>query len=161
MADRSREAWVNDMTRSPKIEGNLEISTSRDGIFIGGDADALRSLARLLVWLADVDQESLSTQPDGERYHVHLHTRDAPGFNSLTPFSSETELCRLDAKGTGDFPERYRALGNGRGRKVKKAARKARTAKASQKKSKRVVHKRRAEKGAGKESIAGKKTGHR
>jgi hypothetical protein len=39
---------------------------------------------------------------------VHLHTRDAEGFNSLTPFSSETELCRLDAKGTGDFPEKYR-----------------------------------------------------
>jgi len=68
----------------------------------------LRSLAELLTWLADVDQASLSAQPDGERCHVHLHATDAEGFNSLTRFSSETEVCRLDAKGTGDFPDHYR-----------------------------------------------------
>jgi hypothetical protein len=99
--------WVNDMTGSPRIEGNLEISKNRDGIFIGGDPDAFRSLAGLLIWMASVDQESLAGQPDGTRFHVHLHTRDAVGFNSLTPFSCETELRRLDAKGTGEFPEKY------------------------------------------------------
>jgi hypothetical protein len=110
LANRIRIRWVNDMTAAPKIEGSLEISKHRTGIFIGGDPEALCSLARLLIWLADVDQNSLSGQPDGERCHVHLHTRDAKGFTSLTAFSSETELCRLDAKGTGAFPEKYRGL---------------------------------------------------
>lgn len=110
MADCSRIGWVNDMTGSPRIEGTLEISKRRTGVFIGGDPDALCSLGRLLIWLGNVDQEALSAQPDGERCHVHLHTRDAEGFNSLTPFSSETELCRLDAKGSGEFPKRYRRL---------------------------------------------------
>lgn len=108
MSKRDDVGWINDTIGSPKIEGNLEISVSRAGVFVGGDPDGLRSLARLLNWLANVDQELLLTQPDGERCHVHLHARDAEGFNSLTPFSVETEVCRLDAKGTGDFPERYR-----------------------------------------------------
>ena len=110
MANRTCAGWVNDMTGSPRIEGTLEICRSQSGIFIGGDPDALRTLARLLTWLANIDQESLASMPDGERCHVHLHTRDAEGFNSLTPFSEETELCRLDAKGSGEFPERNRAL---------------------------------------------------
>ena len=110
MADSIDIGWMNDMTGSPNIEGSLEISKCRTGIFIGGDPAALRSLAKLLTWLANIDQESLSAQPDGERCHVHLHARDAEGFNSLTPFSIETELCRLDAKGTGEFPEEYREL---------------------------------------------------
>jgi hypothetical protein len=112
VTDRNRVGWVNNMCDCPKIAGKLEISTSRAGVFLGGDPDGLRSLAQLLIWLANVDQETLAGQPDGERCHVHLHTRDAPGFNSLTPFSVETELCRLDAKGTGDLPERYRASKN-------------------------------------------------
>ena len=101
-------AWVNDMRHHPRIEGNLEISSHKQGVFIGGDPKGLRSLARLLTWLADIDQESLSAQPEGERYHMHLHANDAEGFNSLTRFSNETEVCRLDAKGTAEFPEYYR-----------------------------------------------------
>jgi hypothetical protein len=108
MAKRDTVGWVNDMRGHPRIEGNLEISRSGTGIFIGGDPDALRSLAKLLDWVADVDQDSLRLQPVGERFHVHLRARDAPGFNSLTPFSCETEICRLDAKVTGELPERYR-----------------------------------------------------
>jgi hypothetical protein len=110
LTDKNCVGWIDDYADSPKIEGNLEISKTRAGIFIGGDPKALRSLARLLTWLANVDQEALSRQPDGERCHVHLHARDAEGFNSLTPFSSETEVCRLDAKGTGEFPKRYLRL---------------------------------------------------
>jgi hypothetical protein len=106
--------WVNDTTGSPRIEGTLEISRSEAGIFIGGDPDGLRSLARLLTWLASIDQNSLSNIPDGERYHVHLHVGDAKGFNSLTQSSQETELCRLDAKGTGDFPAKHKQLGSQR-----------------------------------------------
>jgi len=101
------------MIGRPRIEGSLEISKSRNSIFIGGDPIALRSLAKLLIWLADVDQGSLSSQPSGERCHVHLHASGPEGFNSLTPFSSETEVCRLDAKGTGEFPEKYCRLNRG------------------------------------------------
>jgi hypothetical protein len=108
MSERDNEVWVNSFAGFPKIEGNLEISRSSDGIFIGGDPAALRSLARLLVWLAGVDQESIPSQPDGERYHVHLQANGPKGCNSLTPFSLETEVCRLDSKGTGELPERYK-----------------------------------------------------
>jgi hypothetical protein len=93
---------------SPAIEGLLEVSKRRSGVFIGSDPAALRSLARLLTWLADVNQETLPNMPDGERCHVHLHAGKPAPWNSLTPISAETELCRLDAKGTGDLPERYR-----------------------------------------------------
>ena len=94
---------------SPGIEGTLEISICDEGILIAGDPDGLRSLARLLTWLADVDQESLPTMPNGERCHVHLHAGEpVESFNSLTAFSEQTELCRLDAKGTGEFPPKYR-----------------------------------------------------
>jgi len=113
MAKRSPAIWNNKMISPPRIEGNLEVSKRKTDIFIGGDPEGLRSFARLLMWLADIDQELLSSQPDGERCHVHLHTKDAEGFNSLTPFSSETEVCRLDAKGTGEFPKEYRRLGKG------------------------------------------------
>ncbi len=93
--------------KSPGIEGNLEISSNPDGIFIGGDPDGLRSLAKLLCWIADFDQEK-SPFPDGDRHHVHLHRYVSEEFTgSLKQFSEETELCRLDAKGSGDFPEKY------------------------------------------------------
>jgi hypothetical protein len=102
------EVWVNDYTTSPRIKGWLEISTSRNGAFIGGDPDGLRSLAKLLTWLADVDQEAIAGMPDGERCHVHLHAHEpVESFNSLTCFSLETEVCRLDAKGTHSFPRKY------------------------------------------------------
>lgn len=94
--------------RSPTIKGNIEISKRRSGVFIGGDPEGLRSLAKLLNWLADIDQECDDGIPVGERRHVHLHACDAvDSFNSLTPTSVETEIGRLDAKGTGSFPNRY------------------------------------------------------
>lgn len=109
MSNPRSRGWVNDTTGRPHITGRLEISKNRLGIFIGGDPDGLRSFAKVLTWLANVNQEAMSRQPIGERCHIHLHANDAPGFSSLTPFSCETELCRLDAKGTGEFPERYRS----------------------------------------------------
>lgn len=95
---------------SPAMEGNLEISKERRGIFIGGDPEGLRSLGRLLIWLADVDQELVPGMPDGERYHVRLWAKDPARIGSLTPFSQDTEVCRLDAKGMGRFPTRYRGI---------------------------------------------------
>jgi hypothetical protein len=84
------------------IKGTLEISKGRLGVFIGGDPNGLRSLAKLLMFLADVDQESHPSMPDGEREHTHLYSGQ-----HLTQFSLTTEICRLDAKGTGEFPARY------------------------------------------------------
>ncbi|MFO0898915.1 MAG: hypothetical protein U0836_15935 [Pirellulales bacterium] len=92
-----------------RIQGNLEISKGRGCVLIGGDPKGLRSLARLLLWLADVDQESHPTMPYGEREHVHLYPqRTGAPHESMTRFSVVTELCRLDAKGTGEFPAKYR-----------------------------------------------------
>lgn len=106
---------------SPGINGNLEISKHRTGVFIGGDPAGLRSLAKLLIWLASADQEKHPTMPDGEREHVHLYARDsAESYFQLTQFSVLTELCRLDAKGTGEFPERYSKLGRARVKTIKR-----------------------------------------
>jgi hypothetical protein len=111
VTDQDDAVWVNDTCGRPQIKGLLEISRNEEGIFIGGDPNGLRSLAQVLLWLADVDQNA-RPMPDGERCHVHLHAKDAEGFNSLSPFSEETQLCRLDAKGTGALPPRYRKSGN-------------------------------------------------
>lgn len=92
--------------RCPNVKGSLEISKRRGSILIAGDPDGLRSLAKLLNWLADVDQNAHPTMPDGEREHTHLYADSL--YANLTPFSATTELCRLDAKGTGEFPEKYR-----------------------------------------------------
>jgi hypothetical protein len=91
-------------TPSPKIKGNVEISKGRNGVLISGDPQGLRSLASLLNWLADVDQEAHPNMPDGEREHIHLYNGPPP-LNQLTPHSVATEICRLDAKGTGEFPK--------------------------------------------------------
>ena len=88
------------------IKGSLEISRRRKGVFIGGDPDGLRSLAKILIWLADVDQESHPNMPNGAREHTNLCCE--PPYNHLTRFSVPTELCRLDAKGTGELPDYYR-----------------------------------------------------
>ena len=87
----------------PNIEGHIEISHDDNGIFIGGDPQGLRSLAELIKFLADVNQEEISYMPDGERNHIHLQS----GF-PLSKNSTDTEICRLDAKGTGEFPKRYK-----------------------------------------------------
>ncbi|OGV61825.1 MAG: hypothetical protein A2283_06330 [Lentisphaerae bacterium RIFOXYA12_FULL_48_11] len=95
--------------KSPGIKGTLEISQSNNGFLIAGDPKGLRSFAKLLTWIADVNQDSLKNMPDGERCHVHLHANEpVKSFNSLTRFSKETEICRLDAKGTGAFPKKYK-----------------------------------------------------
>jgi hypothetical protein len=92
----------------PNIHGILEISKSRAGIFIGGDPAGLRSLGEVLIWLANVDQNKYPTMPDGERCHTHLYANlPVKAGNHLTEFSECTELCRLDARGTGDLPNKY------------------------------------------------------
>lgn len=84
---------------SPALEGAIEISSDLNGVFIGGDSIGLRSLAALLNWMADIDQDSKESLPIGERTHVHLHGKKMPAeFRQLNEHSEDTVICRLDRK---------------------------------------------------------------
>jgi hypothetical protein len=87
----------------PKIEGNIEVSVVDDRIIIAADPKGLKSLANTLLFLANVNQSRVPNMPDGERYHTHLY----PSYQ-LSVNSQETEIGRLDAKGTGEFPVNYK-----------------------------------------------------
>lgn len=71
-------------------------------VLIHGDPEGLRSLANLLLKLADLDQERIAELPIGAREHVHLQ----PKFD-ISNSSEAVIVCRLDAKGTGAFYDRY------------------------------------------------------
>lgn len=71
-------------------------------ILIHGDPEGLRSFARLLMKLADTNQEIIATLPTGAREHIHLR----PNFD-LSKNSDQVIVGRLDAKGTGQFYDRY------------------------------------------------------
>lgn len=65
---------------------------------IHGDPEGLRSLANLLLKLADLDQSAAENLPVGVREHYHLQ----PNWD-LSKSSDQVIVGRLDAKGTGDF----------------------------------------------------------
>ena len=67
-------------------------------ILIHGDSEGLRSFARLLMKLADTNQDNIDGLPIGAREHVHLRTK----FD-LSNSSEKVIVGRLDAKGTGHF----------------------------------------------------------
>lgn len=71
-------------------------------ISIHGDPDGLRSLARLLLKLADLNQDDVDALPIGAKEHFHLRPK-----LELSQSSDEVIVGRLDAKGTGAFYERY------------------------------------------------------
>ena len=97
-----------------KIRGHLDIFITQnedesDGeitkwqnILIHGDPEGLRSLATILLKLADTDQNDVLDLPIGAREHIHLR----PKFD-LSNSSDELIVGRLDAKGTGAFYDRY------------------------------------------------------
>lgn len=97
-----------------QITGNLDIfavekEEERNGetikwrdILIHGDREGLRSLATLLVKLADTNQNDINNLPMGARDHIHLR----PGYE-LSNSSENVIVGRLDAKGTGAFYDRY------------------------------------------------------
>jgi len=86
----------------PRLTGNISIIDEEGKVVIAGDPEGLRSLASLITWLADVDQATVPYLPDGKGAHVHVY----PGVD-ISRNSREAELCRLDAKGTGAFPEGF------------------------------------------------------
>jgi hypothetical protein len=71
-------------------------------ILIHGDPEGLRSFARLLIRMADLNQESVADLPTGAREHLHLRRNI-----DLSKSSTSVIVGRLDAKGTGDFYTMY------------------------------------------------------
>ena len=93
-----------------QISGHLDIIVTEnenelDGekmqwkeILVHGDPDGLKSLANLLIKLADLNQENVAELPLGAREHIHLR----PKFE-LANSSEKVIVGRLDAKGTCAF----------------------------------------------------------
>ncbi len=87
------------------VEDDFEGELSKwNEISIHGDPEGLRSLANLLIELADLNQEQLEDKqlPVGAREHYHLR----PGFE-LSLSSDQVTVGRMDAKGTHEFYESY------------------------------------------------------
>ena len=103
-----------------EINGHLDIIVTEnedelDGdkmqwkeVLIHGDPDGLKSLAKLLLKLADLNQDNVDGLPIGAREHIHLR----PKFD-LANSSVEVIVGRLDAKGTGTFYDKYISKDNG------------------------------------------------
>ncbi|AII53236.1 hypothetical protein [Hymenobacter sp. APR13] len=103
-------------TKGNEIKGDLEISVfyneeKYEGktekwseVLIHGSPEGLKSLAKLLIEIAELDQEKVADKylPVGAKEHYHLR----PGFE-LSRSSVEVIVGRLDAKGTGAFHEGY------------------------------------------------------
>ena len=99
-----------------KINGHLDILCSQeeeeldgeikkwDEVYIHGDPEGLRSFAKLLLELADLNQEAIDDKilPIGANEHVHLR----PNLE-LSKSSATAIVGRLDAKGSGKFYSRY------------------------------------------------------
>ena len=87
-----------------KFEGEI---TKWQNILIHGDKEGLKSLARLLIKLADLNQDDIKDLPIGAREHIHLR----PNLD-ISKSSNEIIVGRIDAKGTGVFYARYLAKDN-------------------------------------------------
>ncbi|KAF0200565.1 MAG: hypothetical protein FD170_3314 [Bacteroidetes bacterium] len=103
-------------TKGNEIEGHLDIIISHnedendgeiikwDEVVIHGNPEGLKSLAKLLIEIAELNQEKVEDKylPAGAREHYHLR----PGIE-LSKSSIEVIVGRLDAKGTSDFYKSY------------------------------------------------------
>ena len=84
---------------SGKLDIYPRIIANSSEVIIIGDPDGLRNLAKLLNTIADFDQNT-NNAPIGSREHTHLTPT-----THLGSYSSRVEICRADAKGTGELPE--------------------------------------------------------
>jgi hypothetical protein len=103
-------------TKGFEIEGHLDIYVVQNEdefegelskwneVSIHGDPEGLRSFAKLLIEIANLDQEKVDNKelPVGAREHYHLRPE-----LELSKSSDEVIVGRLDAKGTGVFYTRY------------------------------------------------------
>ena len=78
-----------------------EITKWQD-ILIHGDKEGLKSFAKLLIKIADINQDDIKDLPIGAREHIHLR----PNLD-ISKSSIEVIVGRIDAKGTGVFYDRY------------------------------------------------------
>ena len=99
-----------------EIKGELDIFVSHneeeidgviekwDEVLIHGNPEGLKSLAKLLIEIAELNQEEIEDKylPNGAREHYHL----TPNIE-LSKSSNTVIIGRLDAKGTGEFYERF------------------------------------------------------
>jgi hypothetical protein len=88
------------------LEGNLQVIAGCEDetgtIYIAGDPKGLKSLARLLIELAEVDQTQLPSLPEmGASEHIHLQPDTHLGKGSLP-----LVVSRLDDK-NGKFDETF------------------------------------------------------
>ncbi|MBW4891043.1 hypothetical protein KXQ82_15055 [Mucilaginibacter sp. HMF5004] len=82
-----------------EFEGKIE---RWQDVLIHGDPEGLRSLAKLLVKIANLDQDKITDIPVGAREHFHLRPDIELGKSSV-----QVVVGRLDAKGTGRFYDKY------------------------------------------------------
>ena len=102
--------------KGDEIEGELDIFvthnedefdgviTKWDEVLIHGNPEGLKSLAKLLLEIAELNQDELEDKylPIGAREHYHL----TPNIE-LSKSSNTVIVGRLDAKGTGKFYDRF------------------------------------------------------
>jgi hypothetical protein len=95
-----------------EIEGDLDIVVTQseddfqgltekwDEVLIHGNREGLKSLAKLLLEIAELNQEKVEDKylPNGAREHYHLKPNIDLSANSVNVF-----VGRLDAKGTGEY----------------------------------------------------------
>jgi len=103
-------------TKGNEIEGILDVFVAhseseenggivkRNEVCIHGNPEGLKSLAKLLIEIAELNQEEVEDRylPVGAREHYQLR----PGIE-LSGSSDQVIVGRLDAKATGAFYERY------------------------------------------------------
>jgi len=100
--------------RGGEIKGHLDIIIANEEdefegvvekwqeVLIHGDPEGLRSFAKLLLKIADLNQENVADFPIGAREHYHLRPNLELGKSSV-----QAIVGRLDAKGTGRFYDGY------------------------------------------------------
>ena len=87
-----------------EFEGEI---TKWQDILIHGDPEGLKSFARLLTKIADLNQDDIKDLPVGAREHIQLR----PNID-ISKSSVEVIVGRIDAKGTSVFYDRYVAKTN-------------------------------------------------
>ena len=89
-----------------EFEGEIE---KWNEILIHGDPKGLLSLAKQLIYLAELNQEKIDNKhlPESAREHILLR----PNIE-LSKSSSETIIGRLDSRGKKEFPDNYKPKDN-------------------------------------------------
>ena len=99
----TKKSFVDSYADAPLPDGLVAITVDgeagkRGQVSITGDRKGLAYLAKLLKYMAKTDVEQRQ-MPDGARAHIPLR----PGVQ-LIASSCDVEICRAEAKGTGELP---------------------------------------------------------